>query len=168
MSSGVLQVFCLCSRRLRACRPGPRAWWKWRPGAWRSLFPDSCRSWVSGQVGQGPGRAWPAKPAPLGVLDAPGCEPIIGRRGTGAGMRLWWLRAPWAAPVLARLAAVIPPGGPRLAAAGHGAGPRGQRDQSGARPRRRGRGPDMGAITRCPRPGLLTLPPAPRDRRSGT
>ena len=48
------------------------------------------------------------------------------------------------------------------------AGPRGQRDQSGARPRRPGRGPDMGAITRCPRPGLLTLPPAPRDRRSGT
>lgn len=47
-------------------------------------------------------------------------------------MRLWWLRAPWAAPVLARLAAVIPSGGPRLAAAGHGAGPRGQRDQSDA------------------------------------
>ena len=54
-----------------------------RPGAWRSLFPDSCRSWVSGRVGQGPGGAWPASPAPLGVLDAPGREPIIGRRGTG-------------------------------------------------------------------------------------
>ena len=65
-----------------------------------------------------------------------------------------------------RLAAVIPPGGPRLAAAGHGAGPRGQRDQSGARPRRAGRGPDMGAITRCPRPGLLTWPPAVRCGRS--
>jgi hypothetical protein len=34
-------------------------------------------------------------------------------------MRLWWLRAPWAAPVLARLAAVIPPGKP--AARGRGA-----------------------------------------------
>ena len=77
-------------------------------------------------------------------------------------MRLWWLRAPWAAPVLARLAAVIPPGSPRLVAAGHGAGPRGQRDQSGGRPRRAGRGPDMGAITRCPRPGLLTWPLALR------
>jgi hypothetical protein len=73
-------------------------------------------------------------------------------------MRLWWLRAPWAAPVLARLAAVIPPGGPRLAAAGHGAGPRGQRDQSGGRPPH-GAGPDTEAITRCPRPGLLTLSP---------
>jgi hypothetical protein len=74
---------------------------------------------------------------------------------------LWWLRAPWAARVLARLAAVIPPGSPRLPAAGHGAGPRGQRDQSERRPPR-GAGPDTEAITRCPRPGLLTRPRALR------
>ena len=38
---------------------------------------------VSGSWGQGPGGAWLAKPAPSGVLDAPGRDPIIGRRGTG-------------------------------------------------------------------------------------
>jgi len=161
VSSGVLQVFCPCSRRLRACWTGPRACWSRGLGPWRALFPDSCRSWVSGRTGQGPGGARPAAPAPSGVLDAEGREPIIGRRGQERGMRLWWLRAPWAAPVLARLAAVIPPGGPRLAAAGHGAGPRGQRDQSGGRPPR-GAGPDTEAITRCPRPGLLTWPRALR------
>ena len=35
----------------------------------------------------------------------------------------------------------------------------GQRDQSEARPRRLGRGPDLLAITRCPCPGLLTRRP---------
>src|SRR6266699_585708 len=39
---------------------------------------------VSGPVRvKGPGAAWPAKPAPSGVLDAAGRDPIIGRRGTG-------------------------------------------------------------------------------------
>jgi hypothetical protein len=61
VSSEVLQVFCLCSRQLEAYWTGPRA----------------------GRAGQGPGGAWPASSAPQGVLDAPGCEPIIGRRGTG-------------------------------------------------------------------------------------
>ena len=75
-----------------------------------------------------------------GVHLAPLARPIIGRRGQ-AGVWLWWWRAPWAARVLARLAAVIPPGGPRLPAAGHGAGPRGQRDQSERRPPRSA-GPD--------------------------
>src|SRR5579859_3197938 len=97
-------------------------WPAGRGAAWGRGLPCSPAAADPGErarAGQGPGIARPAGPAPLGVLDAPGREPIIGRRGTGAGMRLWWLRAPWAAPVLARLAAVIPPGKP--AARGRGA-----------------------------------------------
>jgi hypothetical protein len=72
-------------------------------------------------------------------------------------MRLWWLRAPWAAPVLARLAAVIPPGSPRLAAAGHGAGPRGQRDQSDAAAAPRGAGARHGSDHALPAAGPAHL-----------
>ena len=35
--------------------------------------------------GQGPGGARPALAGAVGVLDAPDCDPIIGRRGTGRG-----------------------------------------------------------------------------------
>src|SRR5262249_53304769 len=56
-----------------------------------------------------------------------------------------------------RPAAVIPSGFSRvLAARAWGVARSGQRGQSEARPRRRGRGPDLRAITRCPCPGLLT------------
>ena len=162
MSSGGFAVFVRVSGRLRGM-PG------WPADVPRGLgvpcFPaaaDPGERPYGSRTGQGPaGEAGAA-----GVLDAEGRDPIIGRRGTGGvcgcgcgphgQLRCW-----------RGLAAVIPPGGPRLAAAGHGAGPRGQRDQSGARPRRAGRGPDMGAITRCPRPGLLTLPPAVRCGRPG-
>jgi len=110
-----------------AYRTGPRA----SPGAWVSpvsrLVPIRVSGLRGSRTGQGPAGGAGA----AGVLDAEGRDPIIGRREQGGGLRLWWLRAPWAALVLARLAAVIPSGSPRLAAAGHGAGPRGQRDQSG-------------------------------------
>ena len=72
-------------------------------------------------------------------------------------MWLWWLRAPRAALVLARLAAVIPPGGPRLAAAGHGAGPRGQRDQSDAAAAPRGAGARHGSDHALPAAGPAHL-----------
>jgi hypothetical protein len=59
-------------------------------------------------------------------------------------------------------------GCPRLAAAGAWGGfACGQRDQSDSRPRRRGRGPVKPAITRCPRPGLLTRPAAWRLALAG-
>jgi hypothetical protein len=82
--------------------------------------------------------------------------------GDRRGVWLWWLRAPWAArvPAGAWLRSSLRVS-PRLAAAGHGAGPRGQRDQSEGRPPR-GAGPDTEAITRCPRPGLLTWSRAAR------
>ena len=56
MSSGVLQVFCRCSGRLRACWTGPRAWYGGL-GPWSALFPDSCRSRVSGRAGSRTGRS---------------------------------------------------------------------------------------------------------------
>jgi hypothetical protein len=75
-----MQSFVPVFRRLRACRAGPRA----SLGAWRALFPDSCRSLVSGPGGgQGPGVSLAGGAGAAGVLDAPGREPIIGRRGTG-------------------------------------------------------------------------------------
>ena len=52
-------------------------------GPWSALFPAAAGPGERLVGGQGPGGAWPAKPAPLGVLDAPGRDPIIGRRGTG-------------------------------------------------------------------------------------
>ena len=54
-----------------------------QPGAVVCLVPRLLPIRVSGPWGQGPGVAWPAKPAPSGVLDAAGRDPIIGRRGTG-------------------------------------------------------------------------------------
>src|SRR5271169_4059360 len=62
-----------------ACRAGPRA----SPGAWAFPVSRLLPIRVSGRTGQGPGRARPAEPAPQGVLDAEGRDPIIGRRGTG-------------------------------------------------------------------------------------
>src|SRR5438067_4804433 len=119
------------SARLATCWTGPRALSAGGLGPW-SAFPRLLPVRVSGWEGQGPGGARPASPAPQGVLDASGREPIIGRRGQ-AGGRLWWLRAPWAALVLAgawlRSSLRV---SPRRGAAGHGAGPRGQRDQSDA------------------------------------
>ena len=53
------------------------------PGAWRALFPDSCRSRVSGRGGSRTGRSLAGGAGAAGVLDAPGRDPIIGRRGTG-------------------------------------------------------------------------------------
>ena len=76
-------------------------------------------------------------------------------------MWFWWLRAPWAAPVLARLAAVIPPGWAR------GSRPRGMglvRAGSGINQedgRRAGRGQtrkrSRAARGRACSPGLLLL-----------
>ena len=57
--AGLLSVF----PAVGACWTGPRACWRRGPGPWRALFPDSCRSWVSGRAGQGPGGARPASPA---------------------------------------------------------------------------------------------------------
>ena len=82
MSSGVLQVFCACFGRSGACRTGPRACCS----AWGRGLPCSPAAADPGErprAGQGPGAARPAKPAPSGVLDAAGRDPIIGRRGTG-------------------------------------------------------------------------------------
>jgi len=79
VSSGVLQVFCPCFGRSRACRTGPRACCS----AWGRGLPCSPAAADPGErpgAGQGPGAARPAKPAPSGVLDAAGREPIIGRR----------------------------------------------------------------------------------------
>jgi len=45
-------------------------------GPWSALFPGCCRSGWAAREGQGPGGARPAKPAPSGVLDAAGREPI--------------------------------------------------------------------------------------------
>ena len=51
--TGLLRVF----RAVVACRTGPRAWWRCGLGPWSALFPDSCRSWVSGPGGSRTGRS---------------------------------------------------------------------------------------------------------------
>ena len=82
MSSGVLQGFYRVSgvRGHAGLARGPAA----QPGA-RGLpcFPAAADPGERPCAGQGPGAARPAKPAPSGVLDAAGRDPIIGRRGTG-------------------------------------------------------------------------------------
>jgi hypothetical protein len=75
-------------------------------------------------------------------------------RGPGTGVWLWC--APGAASGCRQAPGCGHPFGVP-AGAGRGCMGRsacGQRDQSEARPRRRWRGPDLGAITRCPCPGL--------------
>ena len=126
-------------------------------------FPDSCPSWVSGRAGQGPGaQPWPRGGA-AGVLEASGRDPIIGARGT-EGYGCVRVRAPSAVVNLGRSAWLRSSlrGGPRRAAAGHGAGPRGQRDQSGGRPRRPGAGARHGGDHALPAAG-----PAHAASRSG-
>ena len=104
--------------------PGVAAWGRGVPCSPAAADPGARPGWVKDRAE--PGRRSRRRRASLTLRAA-----IRSSGGGGqAGVGLWWLRAPWAALVLARLAAVIPPGGPRLAAAGHGAGPRGQRDQS--------------------------------------
>ena len=156
MSSGVLQVFCPVFRPVAGMLDWPAG--LLAAGAVVFPVPRLLPIRVSGPGGSRTGRSPAAKPAPQASLTL-----LAASRSSGGGDRqgvwLWWLRAPWAAPVLAgawlRSSLRV---GPRLAAAGHGAGPRGQRDQSEWRPPR-GAGPDTEAITRCPRPGLLTLSP---------
>jgi hypothetical protein len=82
VSSGVLQGFARVSdvRGRAGLARGPAA----QPGAVVCPVSRLLPIRVSGPVRvKGPGAARPAKPAPSGVLDAAGRDPIIGRRGTG-------------------------------------------------------------------------------------
>ena len=80
VSSGGFAVFVRVPGRLRGhaglARGRP-------PGPGLPLFPGCCRSGCAAWAGQGPGRARPASAGAVGVLDAAGRDPIIGRRGTG-------------------------------------------------------------------------------------
>ena len=116
------------------------------------------RVWACREEGRGPGGA-PGWTNDLEAGPSPGSHWT--RPGTAMGYVGW--RAPCAVRVLGRLAAAFIPSGVPAAGwpRGHGAGSRaGSGINQTARPRRRGRGPVKPAITRCPRPGLLTRPSA--------
>jgi hypothetical protein len=113
------------------------------PGPGLPVSPRGCRVWVSGRAGSRTGRARPAEPAPEASLTLAGCAPMIGRpRGENkvyavvSGCGPHWQSGCWQAAWLRSSLRA----GPRRRAAGHGAGPRGQRDQSKRRPRRQAAG----------------------------
>jgi hypothetical protein len=114
------------------------------PGPWCALFPRSLPSRVSGAGGSGTGRSPAGVAGAAGVLEAPGPRPDNGRREAG-GVRLC------PAPACGLVAGQAPGCGHPFgvpAVAGRGGMGRcacGQRDQSGARPRRPGAGARPGA-----------------------
>jgi hypothetical protein len=107
-----------------------------------------------------------------GVLDALVGKPIMAGQGKGrgpaAGTGVMWLCSSPTVQPRGRAGAWLRSslrGSRGCRPRGHGAVRGGQRDQSQARPRPPGRGPDLRATTRCPCPGLLTRPLAPGGGR---
>ena len=134
--------------RFQARLNSPSAWWL--RGS-MSVFPGCCRFGERAGPGQGPGGEPGRGAAPQASLMRGARAPIMGRREAGVcGCEC----APAAASCEGqRLAAVIPSGTRGCRPRGHGAfrvRAAGSIRGTAAPP---GRGPDLGAITRCPRPG---------------
>ena len=149
MSSGVLQVFCPGFQPVAGMPDWPAGLVAWGRGVPCSLIAAGpVERPVRVKDRAEPGRRSrrrrrPGHGGPRSDNRAAGNRRVCGCGcGPDGQLRCWraWLRSSLRV-------------GPRLAAAGHGAGPRGQRDQSGARPRRRGAGARHGGDHALPAAG---------------